>query len=285
MLTHKLSIALVGSTLILATFFAIAQDQTDPEKKPDAATAAPADTPVPDPVAVVNTVPISKDLYQAYAQQRQAQLGNVDTPQAREALTNELVIQELLVQEAKKQNLTEDEQVAMRLKIMERNLLAEAAVRKMLEEQGPTESEIKSAYETSKQAMGQEYNARHILVDSKDKAEEIIQELEGGAEFAELAKTHSSDSSAAQGGSLGWFTGNMMVPSFSESLSQLEKGSYTKEPVETQFGWHVIQLDDVREATPPTLESLRPELMQRLQGQAINDYLAKLRSDAEVEMK
>lgn len=289
MLTRKLLIALIGSMSVFVAVFAVAQNQTDAEKKAEAAStqsadnAQPAD--VPDPVAVVNDVPIPKALYQAYAEQRQAQLGNVDTPEARETLTNELVIQELLVQEAQKQNLTEDEQVAMRLKIMERNLLAEAAVRKMLQEQGPTESQIESAYESSKEAMGKEYNASHILVDSKDKAEEIIQELEGGAEFAELAKTHSSDSSAAQGGSLGWFTGNMMVPSFSESLSELEKGNYTKEPVETQFGWHVIKLDDVREATPPTLESLRPELMQRLQGQAINDYLTKLRADANVEMK
>jgi peptidyl-prolyl cis-trans isomerase C len=212
-------------------------------------------------------------------------LGNVNSPQARETLINELVIQELLVQQANDMNLSENEQIATQLKIMERNLLAEAAVRKMLEEQGPSASDVETAYETNKNTMDKEYKASHILVESEEKAQELINELEEGAEFAELAKSNSSDSSAAQGGSLGWFTTNMMVPAFSESVSELEKGNYTETPVQTQFGWHVIKLDDVRDTEPPTLESMRPEIMQRLQGQAINDYLVKLRSDADIEIK
>jgi peptidyl-prolyl cis-trans isomerase C len=281
--TRKLFVSiLVIITSVFITILASAQNESEPEQAP-AAPTPPAE--VPDPVAVVNDVPISKDLYQAYAQQRQAQLGNVDNPQARETLINELVIQELLVQQAKDMNLSENEQIATQLKIMERNLLAEAAVRKMLEEEGPSASDVETAYEANKKTMDKEYNASHILVDSEEKAKALIQELEGGAEFAELAKSNSSDSSAAQGGSLGWFTTNMMVPAFSESVSQLEKGNYTETPVQTQFGWHVIKLDDVRDTEPPTLESMRPEIMQRLQGQAINDYLVKLRSDANIEVK
>lgn len=283
--TRKLFIAiLVIITSVFVTSLATAQNEPAPESEQAPAAQAPP-TEVPDPVAVVNDVPIPKELYQAYAQQRQAQLGNVDSPQARETLINELVIQELLVQQAKDMNLSENEQIATQLKIMERNLLAEAAVRKMLEEEGPSASDVETAYEANKQTMDKEYKASHILVDSEEKAKELIQELEGGAEFAELAKSNSSDSSAPQGGNLGWFTTNMMVPAFSESVSQLEKGNYTETPVQTQFGWHVIKLDDVRDTEPPTLESMRPEIMQRLQGKAINDYLVKLRSDADIEVK
>jgi peptidyl-prolyl cis-trans isomerase C len=283
--TRKLFIAiLVIITFVFVTSLVTAQNESAPEsEQAPAAQTAPAE--VPDPVAVVNEVPIPKDLYQVYAQQRQAQLGNVNSPQARETLINELVIQELLVQQANDMNLSENEQIATQLKIMERNLLAEAAVRKMLEEQGPSASDVETAYETNKNTMDKEYKASHILVESEEKAQELINELEEGAEFAELAKSNSSDSSAAQGGSLGWFTTNMMVPAFSESVSQLEKGNYTETPVQTQFGWHVIKLDDVRDTEPPTLESMRPEIMQRLQGQAINDYLVKLRSDADIEIK
>lgn len=276
---------LIFTIAVVSIFFTLlvtAQNEAEPEQAPAEKTPSAE---VPDPVAVVNDVPISKALYESYAQQRQAQLGNVSTPQARETLVNELVIQELLVQQANDMNLSDNEQIATQLKIMERNLLAEAAVRKMLEENGPSESDVETAYETNKKAMDKEYKASHILVDSEDKAKELIEELEGGAEFAELAKTNSSDSSAAQGGDLGWFTTNMMVPAFSESVSELDKGNYTETPVQTQFGWHVIKLDDVRDTEPPTLENMRPEIMQRLQGQAINDYLVKLRSDADIEIK
>jgi peptidyl-prolyl cis-trans isomerase C len=279
---RKSLISIITVVPVLFTLLATAQNEAEPEQAP-AEKTPPAE--VPDPVAVVNDVPIPKELYQAYAQQRQTQLGNVDTPQARETLINELVIQELLVQQAKDMDLSENEQIATQLRIMERNLLAEAAVRKMLEENGPSASDVETAYETNKATMDKEYKASHILVESEEKAKELIQELEGGAEFAELAKTNSSDSSAAQGGDLGWFTTNMMVPAFSESVSELEKGNYTETPVQTQFGWHVIKLDDVRDTEPPTLESMRPEIMQRLQGQAINDYLVKLRSDANIEVK
>lgn len=279
---RKSLIAILAIVSILFALLATAQNESQPEQAPAEKTPLAE---VPDPVAVVNDVPIPKDVYQAYAQQRQAQLGNVNTPQARETLINELVIQELLVQQAKDMNLSENEQIATQLKIMERNLLAEAAVRKMLDENGPSEAEVETAYEANKKTMDKEYKASHILVDSEDKAKELIEELEGGAEFAELAKSNSSDSSAAQGGDLGWFTTNMMVPAFSESVSELEKGNYTETPVQTQFGWHVIKLDDVRDTEPPTLESMRPEIMQRLQGQAINDYLVKLRSDADIEIK
>ncbi|MDQ2695310.1 MAG: peptidyl-prolyl cis-trans isomerase [Pseudomonadota bacterium] len=132
---------------------------------------------------------------------------------------------------------------------------------------------------------GKEYKARHILVESEDKAKSLIEDLNKGADFSELAKTNSTDSSAAGGGDLGWFTTDMMVQPFGATVAQLEKGKYTEAPVQTQFGWHVIVLDDVRDVTPPPLEELRPQISQMLQGRMINDYLAKLREKAQVEIK
>ena len=117
------------------------------------------------------------------------------------------------------------------------------------------------------------------------KAKEIIAELKKDAsKFADLAKTKSSDSSAAQGGDLGWFTPSMMVPPFAEAVAKMEKGKYTEQPVQTPFGWHVILLEDIRDATPPSLDELKPQIAQMLQSKMVNDYLEKLKSGAKIEV-
>jgi peptidyl-prolyl cis-trans isomerase C len=131
----------------------------------------------------------------------------------------------------------------------------------------------------------QEYKASHILVETEEKAGEIIEKLNEGADFGELAKEHSKDTSATQGGDLGWFTPEVMVEPFSQAVTQLKEGEYTRQPVQTQFGWHVIRLEEVREATPPSIEEVRPQIVQRLQSQMISDYLEKLREQAEVEIR
>ncbi len=255
------------------------------------AEVAPTPAPLPDPIALVNGTTISKVLYESYAQQRQAQaqgqLGDINTPEVRRVLADELVVQELLLQEAQKQKLDQDAQLITQLELVRRNLLATAAVRKLLEQQAPDETVVKAEYEKAIAGMANntEYKARHILVDSEDKAKALIEEIKGGTDFAELAKTHSSDSSSASGGDLGWFGSSMMVKPFADAVAKLEKGASTQEPVQSQFGWHVIMLDDTRATTPPSLEELRPQISQMLQGQTINNYLSKLREDAKVEMK
>lgn len=241
---------------------------------------------LPDPVAVVNGKPIPRVLYEAYAQQRRAQLGNIDTAEARQRLVNELVTQELLVQEAEKERLADDPQVKAQLEMLKNNALATAVVRRWLSEHTPSDEDIQKEYTTATAAMGKkEYKARHILVDSEDKAKEVIGQLQKGTDFSELAKTQSSDSSAAQGGDLGWFTTDMMVEPFGQAVGKLEKGKYTQQPVQTQFGWHVILLDDIRDATPPSLEQVRPQVAQMVQGRILNDYLNKLREGAKVDIK
>lgn len=280
---NKLTLITLGlSSLLLIAGIIHAIDAQEPA---ETATEPQPQAQLPDPVAVVNGQPISKELFEIYAEQRQPQMGDIDSPEARKALVDELVIQELLVQKAEEQNLAQDPEVALQLELIRRNLLATAALRRQLQEQPPSEEAIKEGYEEATAEQGKEYKASHILVESEEKAKEIIEELNNGASFAELAKQYSKDTSAEQGGDLGWFTPEVMVQPFSEAVTTLEKGEYTKQPVQTQFGWHVIKLEDLRDATPPSIEELRPQIMQRLQSQMINDYLEELREQAKVEIK
>jgi peptidyl-prolyl cis-trans isomerase C len=284
----------LSSALLLSTA-ALAADDKKPEAAP--APAAPAAVPakpvaasqpaftIPDPVAVVNGTPIPKVTFDQYAQ-RLGGRAKTDTPEASKALVDQLVIEELLVQEANKQKLADDPEIQQQLAMIQRSLLASTVVRRMMSTNAPSEDAVKKEYETAVAAMkGKEYKAAHILVDAEDKAKEIIAELKkDGSKFAELAKTKSSDSSAANGGDLGWFTPSMMVPPFAQAVAKMEKGKFSEEPVQTPFGWHVILLEDTRDATPPSLDELKPQIQQMLQSKIVNDYLEKLKSGAKIEV-
>ena len=294
--SDRLTLPLLAlSSALLLSGAALAAEDKKPEAAPTAAApvavpakpvaAQPVAFTVPDPVAVVNGKPIPKAMFDQYAQQLRGRT-KVDSPESSKALVDQLIMETLLLQEAAKQKLADDPQIKLQLEMMQDNLLAGSVVRKMLSENAPSEEAIKKEYDTAVAAMkGKEYKASHILVDSEAKAKEIIEELNKGAKFSELAKTKSSDSSAANGGDLGWFAPSMMVPPFAQAAAKLEKGKYTEQPVQTQFGWHVILLEDTRDATPPSLEELKPQIAQMLQSKVVNDYLEKLKSGAKIEVK
>ena len=294
--SDRLTLPLLAlSSALLLSGEALAAEDKKPEAAPTAAApvavpakpvaAQPVAFTVPDPVAVVNGKPIPKAMFDQYAQQLRGRT-KVDSPESSKALVDQLIMETLLLQEAAKQKLADDPQIKLQLEMMQDNLLAGSVVRKMLSENVPSEEAIKKEYDTAVAAMkGKEYKASHILVDSEAKAKEIIEELNKGAKFSELAKTKSSDSSAANGGDLGWFAPSMMVPPFAQAAAKLEKGKYTEQPVQTQFGWHVILLEDTRDATPPSLEELKPQIAQMLQSKVVNDYLEKLKSGAKIEVK
>jgi len=294
--SDRLTLPLLAlSSALLLSGAALAAEDKKPEAAPTAAApvavpakpvaAQPVAFTVPDPVAVVNGKPIPKAMFDQYAQQLRGRT-KVDSPESSKALVDQLIMETLLLQEAAKQKLADDPQIKLQLEMMQDNLLAGSVVRKMLSENAPSEEAIKKEYDTAVAAMkGKEYKASHILVDSEAKAKEIIEELNKGAKFSELAKTKSSDSSAANGGDLGWFAPSMMVPPFAQAAAKLEKGKYSEQPVQTQFGWHVILLEDTRDATPPSLEELKPQIAQMLQSKVVNDYLEKLKSGAKIEVK
>ncbi|MEI2742505.1 MAG: peptidylprolyl isomerase [Candidatus Competibacter sp.] len=301
MKTNKLTLPLLAlSSALLLSGATLAAEDKKPETAPPAAAgvtagpvAPPALTPaakpveftVPDPVAVVNGKAIPKAAFEQYVQQLRGRT-KVDSVEASKSLVDQLVLEELLVQEADKQKLAEDPEIKRQLAMVQRSLLASSVIRRMLNDNSPSEDAVKKEYETATAAMkGKEYKASHILVDSEDKAKEVIAELKKGGNFAELAKAKSSDSSAGNGGDLGWFSPSMMVPPFAQAVTKMEKGKYSEAPVQTSFGWHVIQLEDVRDATPPTMEELKPQITQMLQSRMVNDYLEKLKTGAKVEVK
>jgi len=129
-----------------------------------------------------------------------------------------------------------------------------------------------------------EQNARHILLETEEEAREVIAKLESGSDFADLAKEHSTGPSGPRGGDLGYFTADQMVPEFSAAASALEPGQFTKDPVKTQFGWHVIKVEDRREVTAPSFEEMEPQLRQDLAQENVTSVLSNLRETAEIEI-
>src|SRR5690606_37432873 len=142
--------------------------------------------------------------------------------------------------------------------------------------------EIEAAYqEQVKLAPREQYRARHSLVETQAEAEKIIEQLDSGKPFEELAKESSQGPSAASGGDLGWFSPNQMVKPFADAVAALEDGAYTKEPVQTEFGWHVILREDSRATEPPTLASVRDVVTQSVQQKKFQAHLDQLRQNAE----
>jgi peptidyl-prolyl cis-trans isomerase C len=290
---NRKSLATLGLSFALCAIPLTPVLAADPPAAPAAAPTAPAAAPAPavdlgppDPIALVNGAPIPLALYKAYASQRQAQLGDASPAEVRQQLTNELVLQELLVQEANKVKLESDPQFIQQLELVKRNLLASLLVRRMVGQQKPTEEAIKQEYDKARAGMdSKEYKLSHILVDSEDKAKSLIADLKKGGDFAALAKANSSDSSAAEGGDLDWVDLGLLDPPFGEAVRKLEKGKFAEQPVQTRFGWHVIKLDDVRENQPPSLDELRPQIARSLESRAVSTYLNQLREGAKVEVK
>ncbi|MFO8024046.1 peptidylprolyl isomerase [Thiohalophilus sp.] len=239
-----------------------------------------------DPVAVVNGEPISQETYERYlkyrSQQQNGESGEVD----REALINELVNRQLLLQEAKKQDLDENPEIAFRIKQLKADALIQALIQKQAQSNPISEDELKKEYEQRIAASDdKEYKASHILLKSEQEAKDVIRELDSGAVFADVAKAKSTGPTAKNGGDLGWFSANQMVPPFTRAVANMEKGSYSKTPVKTQFGWHVIKLEDERKVTPPGFDEVKEQLRSMKGSQLIQQYVIQLRQNANVEIK
>lgn len=237
-----------------------------------------------DAVAVVNDEPISKEMFEFHLERRTNGQPQLATDEDRQALLQELVDMTLLAQEAERQGLAKRPDVAAQLQNLRSAVLAQAAVSGLLEQE-PDEAAIQAEYDKHfKGEQGQEYHARHILVDSEEKAEQLIGQLDKGADFAKLAEENSSDSSSANGGDLGWFQAEQMVQPFSEAVQELTAGTYTKEPVQTQFGWHVIKLEESRAVEPPPLDSVRQQLAALVVQEQVEARIEQLREQAKIRM-
>lgn len=236
------------------------------------------------PVAVVNGTPISRDVWNLYVKTRHAGKtpGDLTAEEQNEAL-EELIGMYAGSQEADKQKLGEGEPKA-RLELVGKSAMAELLFKKYTEGAEPTEEELKAEYDARiAEAPKQEYHARHILVDDEAKAKEMITQLDGGANFEQLAKDNSKDGSSTEGGDLGWFNPNQMVKPFSDAVQQLEVGKYTATPVQSEFGWHVIKLEETRATAPPPYDAVKAQLGPLVNQKKFENYLKDLVKSAKIE--
>ena len=211
--------------------------------------------------------------------------GQPDTPALQKAVLDDMINLEVLAQAAEKAGMDKNPEVIQQTELARQSVLASAFVRDYAENHPISDDQLKQEYDKLKAHLGtKEYKASHILVDTEAEAKAIIAQLRKKGNFAKIAKAKSKDAgSAANGGELEWAVPSNFVPPFAKALVALKKGAYTKVPVQSQFGWHIIKLDNVRSLKVPTFEELKPKLMQRLQQQSIKDYIADLRSKAKIE--
>ena len=246
-------------------------------------TAAPAISKA-DAIAVVNGQYISKSTLDQLEKEI-AERGHGQTF-PKEKLVEELIQRELLVQDAVQKQLDKSPEITAQLDSAKKTLLTQADVQNFIKANPVTDAEVKAEYDSKVAGEnGVEYKARHILVKTEDEAKKLIAELDKGGDFAKLANKNSLDAKESQnGGDLGWFVAGQMVAPFSEAVVKLEKGQYTKTPVKTQFGWHVILREDSRAQTPPPLEAVKEQLMPYLQRKKVQNMVETLRKQAKVEI-
>ena len=213
-----------------------------------------------------------------------ANQGQPDSPQLRDMVKDRLITYELMMQEAGKLGLSKQPDVANQLEFARQNVLVRAFLQDYVKRNPVTDADIKAEYDRVKaERTGKEYRARHILLKTEAEAKAVIVKLKGGAKFEDLAKQSLDPSNKDKGGELDWAPQDAYVPEFSKAMAALDKGKTSETPVQTQYGWHVIRVDDVREAQFPAMEQIKPQIQEGLQRQRIDKMLADLRSKAKIE--
>lgn len=265
-----LSASLIALTSAFAAAPALAQDKA---AKPAAAK----------PVATVNGKAIPANRAEIRLANLLAQ-GQANSPELQAAIREELVRLEVLAQEALKKGIDKKTEVKGQLEFARQQVLIGAYLNEFALNLKIADADVQKEYDNIKAALGEkEYKARHILVESEGEAKDVIAKLKQGGKFEELAKTSKDPGSKERGGELGWASKANYVPAFSDAMAKLEKGKYTEAPVQSQFGWHVIQLDDVRELKAPAFDEVKPQIIQRMRQQAVEKHVVELRNKAKVE--
>jgi len=235
-------------------------------------------------VAIVNGKPVPKARVDALAAQL-AKAGRPISPEIEGQLKDEVIAREVFMQEAQKRGLDASDDFKAQMELARQTLLIRELFADYQKNNPVTDADIKAEYDKFAAANGgKEYRARHILVEKEDDAKTIIASLKKGGKFEEIAKKQSKDpGSGANGGDLDWANAASYVPEFSGALIKLKKGQTTEAPVKSQFGWHVIRLDDVRDAQLPKLEEVKPQIAQQLQQQKLAKFQEDLRGKAKIE--
>ena len=234
-------------------------------------------------LAVVNGKPVPSSRVDVMVKQMATQ-GQQDSPQLRAMIKEELINREILLQEANKLGLGNSPDVKSQLELARQSIIIRALVADYVKKNPVKEADMKAEYDRFKsQAGDKEYHARHILVENEDEAKAIVAKLKAGAKFEELAKQSKDPGSAPNGGDLDWASPGSFVKPFSDAMVALQKGQFTETPVKTQFGYHVIKLEDVRPAKVPAFEEVKPQIAESLQQQKLQAYQQELRKKAKIQ--
>ncbi len=235
-------------------------------------------------LAVVNGKPVPSSRVEAVKQQVERS-GRPVTPEILAQIKEELIAREIFMQEARKRGLDASEDYKAQLELARQSLLIRELFANFQKKNPVTDAEIKAEYDKFVAANGgKEYRARHILVEKEDEAKALIADIKKGGKFEDLAKKASKDpGSGANGGDLDWANAASYVPEFSNAMVKLEKGQMTDAPVKSQFGFHIIRVDDVRDAQLPKLEEVKPQMTQQLTQSKLGKFQEDLRSKAKVQ--
>jgi peptidyl-prolyl cis-trans isomerase C len=234
-------------------------------------------------VATVNGKAIPASRVDQVVKQVVAQGKATDSPQLRDAIKRDLIGREVLIQEADKQGVGGRADVKAAIDNARQSIIINAMLADYVKKNPVTDAQIKAEYDRYKSQVGEkEYHARHILVGTEDEAKAIIAKLKGGAKFEELAK-QSKDGTAANGGDLDWASPASYVPEFSKAMVALQKGAITDTPVKTQFGYHVIKLEDVRAAKIPPLDEVKQQVQESLQQRKLAAFREELMKKAKIQ--
>lgn len=235
-------------------------------------------------VAIVNGKAVPTSRVDALAQQIAASGRPVDDA-VRAQVKEEVILREIFMQEAEKRGIAATDEYKNQMELARQTIMIRAMFADQQAKNPVTEADMKAEYDKFKAAnSGKEYRARHILVEKEDQAKAIVKSIKGGAKFEDIAKKQSKDpGSGANGGDLDWAAAGSYVTEFSEAMVKLDKGQMTEVPVKSQFGWHIIRVDDIREAQLPPFEEVKPQLEQQMTQQKMAEFQQSLRAKAKVE--
>lgn len=273
----KSTLVAVGVMAALCTGGAFAQTPAAPKSAPKAA-AAPAKATAQAPAVAEKTL-YTQGEFDLVLKDQLAH-GQKDTPEFRNTLKEKLNTLLLLSGQAKKEGLDKNPDVKTQIDVNSQNVLANAYITDWLKKNPVPDADLHNEYERIKSQIGdKEYKVRHILVKTEDEAKEIITELQKGAKFDELAKARSEDpGSKDKGGDLDWNAPANFVKPFGDAMKATPKGKFTPQPIQTQFGWHVIEVDDIRDAKVPTFEEVKGQLEERMKQEWVQHHIAELRT-------
>jgi peptidyl-prolyl cis-trans isomerase C len=237
-------------------------------------------------IAIVNGKAVPKTRVENLLQQA-AKAGQKVGPEMEQQAKDQVVLREIYTQEAERKGMATSADYRAQMELARQSILIRELFEDYRKKHPVSDAEAKAEYDKFKaQAAGTEYRARHILVENEDEAKALLAKLKAGASFEELAKKNSKDpGSAENGGDLDFAKADAYVPEFGQALAKLKKGETTEAPVKTQFGWHIIRLDDVREAQFPAFEDVKPQLVQRMEQVKLQQYQEELRKAAKTDYK